>query len=252
MINTLQATTPSDRSDAQAPRRMRVAEIDQVPGSVPPRQHGAPVRGTSGHGRSWPPGPVLRLDARRGIGPQRDGAEGVIALKRAGVIVTLGALLSIFGGMVTASPALARGDGWQIQPAPPAIIVPATFCGFEIQVTFPVDREFAKILTASDGFMTTLVTGSLVASLTNLQTGKTVTENISGPSKETVNPDGSMTTTATGLNPIALTAADAARFGLPTFGVTAGARAVSIAPDGSITALTLQGHVLVDVCAALN
>jgi hypothetical protein len=176
----------------------------------------------------------------------------VIAVKRAGVIVTLGALLSMVAGVVTASPALARGDGWQILPAPPAIIVPATFCGFEIQVTFPVDREFAKILTASNGFMTTLVTGSLFASATNLETGKTITENISGPSKTTVFPDGSMTTTATGLNPIALSAADAARFGLPTFGVTAGARTVSIAPDGSISSLTVDGHVLVDVCAALN
>jgi hypothetical protein len=176
----------------------------------------------------------------------------MIAVKRAGLIVALGALLSMVAGLLTASPALARGDGWQILPAPPAIIVPATFCGFEIQVTFPVDREFAKILTASNGFMTTLVTGSLFASLTNLETGKTITENISGPSKTTVFPDGSMTTTATGLNPIALTPADAARFGLPTFGVTAGARTVSIAPDGSITSLSLDGHVLVDVCAALS
>jgi hypothetical protein len=173
-------------------------------------------------------------------------------MKRAGVIVALGALLSMVAGVVTASPALARGDGWQILPAPPAIILPAAFCGFEIQITFPVDREFAKILNASDGFTTTLVTGSLVASFTNQETGKTITENISGPSKTTVSPDGSMTEAATGLNPIALTPADAARFGLPTFGVTAGARTVSFAPDGSITSLSLHGHVLVDVCAALS
>ena len=173
-------------------------------------------------------------------------------MRRAGVIVALGALLSMVAGVVTASPARARGDGWQIQPAPPAIIVPATFCGFEVQSTFPVDREFAKILTASDGFVTTLVTGSLFSVVTNLDTGKTITVNISGPSKETVNPDGSMTTTATGLNPIALTPADAARFGLPTLGLTAGARTVSVAADGSITSLTLNGHVLIDVCAALS
>ena len=135
----------------------------------------------------------------------------MVAVKRAGVIVTLGALLSMVAGVVTASPAFARGEGWQIQPAPPAIIVPATFCGFEIQVTFPVDREFAKILTASNGFMTTLVTGSLFASLTNLETGKTITENISGPSKTTVFPNGSMTTTATGLNPVALSRRGALR-----------------------------------------
>jgi hypothetical protein len=97
-----------------------------------------------------------------------------------------------------------------------------------------------------------LVTGSLFASFANLETGKTITENISGPSQATVSPDGSMTVTATGLNPNALTPADAARFGLPTFSVIAGARTVSFAPDGSITSLSLDGHVLVDVCAALS
>jgi hypothetical protein len=173
-------------------------------------------------------------------------------MRRAGVIVALGAQLSMIAGVVTAAPALARGDGWQIQPAPSAIILPATFCGFEVQSTFPVDREFAKILTSSDGFVTTLVTGSLFSVVTNLETGKAITVNISGPGKETVNPDGSMTTTATGLNPIALTPADAARFGLPTLAVTAGARTVSVAADGSITSVTLKGHVLVDVCAALS
>jgi hypothetical protein len=179
------------------------------------------------------------------------GKKAVVA-RRAAVIVALGAMLSTIGAVETAAPALARGDGWQFQPAPPAIILPATFCGFEVQITFPVGREYAKILTASDGFVTTLVTGSSFASVTNLETGKTVTENISGPAKETVNLDGPMTTTATGLNPIALTPADAARFGLPTLGVTAGARTLSVAADGSITSLTLDGRVVVDLCAALS
>jgi hypothetical protein len=173
-------------------------------------------------------------------------------MRRIGVVVALGALLSMAGGVVTASPAHARGDGWQVAPAPPAITLPAVFCGFEVQVTFPVDREFAKILKASDGSMTTLGTGSLFASFTNLETGKTITENISGPAKLIVSPDGSVTELAKGLNNPVLTPADAARFGLPTVSVTAGALTVSRAPDGSITSLSLNGHVLVDVCAALS
>ena len=67
-----------------------------------------------------------------------------------------------------------------------------------------------------------------------------------------VSPDGSVTELEKGLNGLALTSADAARFGLPAVSVTAGARTVSIAPDGTITSLSLQGHVLVDVCAALS
>ena len=42
-----------------------------------------------------------------GTGPQRGGAEGVIAMRRIGVIVALGALLNMLGGVATASPALA-------------------------------------------------------------------------------------------------------------------------------------------------
>jgi hypothetical protein len=92
----------------------------------------------------------------------------------------------------------------------------------------------------------------LATSATNLETGKTITENISGPAKETVFPDGSVTATEKGRNGLALTPADAARFGLPAVSVTAGARSVSIGPDGSITSLSLHGDVLVDVCAALS
>ena len=181
-------------------------------------------------------------------------SSGVIAMRRLGVIAALGVLLSVFAGVVTDSPALAGGreEGWQIVPAPPAITLPAAFCGFEVRITFPVDREFVKILKVSDGSMTLLSTGSLTSSATNLETGKTITVNTSGPAKVIVSPDGSVTELEKGLNGLVLTPADAARFGLLAVSVTAGARTVSIAPDGTITSLSLQGHVLIDVCAALT
>ena len=115
-----------------------------------------------------------------------------------------------------------------------------------------VDKEFGKILKVADGSMTLLGTGSLQASFTNLQTGKTITENISGPAKITVQPDGSLTALAKGHSGKFLLPADAARFGLPTVSVLAGALTESLAPDGTYTSLSLQGHVLVDVCAALR
>jgi len=42
------------------------------------------------------------------------------------------------------------------------------------------------------------------------------------------------------------------RFGLPGAFVTAGALTASFAPDGSPSSLSLRGHVLVNVCAALS
>jgi hypothetical protein len=176
----------------------------------------------------------------------------VIAMRRRlGVIVALGALLGMFAGVLTASPALAgRGHKWQLLPARP-FNVPASFCGFKIHVTFPVDMEFAKLLKAADGSMITLVTGSLRFTFTNVSTGKAVTENVSGPGKIITNADGSATVTAKGHNGEFLTAAQAQRFGLPPVSVTAGALTTTLAATGRETSVTLKGHVLVNVCAAL-
>jgi hypothetical protein len=179
----------------------------------------------------------------------------VIAMRRLGEIVALGALLGMFGGVMTASPALARGPKWQFQPKS-ARTLPAALCGFEVRVTYPVNREFAKILKTSDGSMIVLHTGSVTESLTNLETGKTITENVSGPSKTIFFPDGSFTSLEHGRNELTLTPALAARFGLPTMGVTVGLRSASgtFAPDGtvtSITSLSLHGHAI-DMCAALS
>jgi len=119
-------------------------------------------------------------------------------------------------------------------------------------VTAPVNKEYAKILKASDGSMTGLFTGSAKWSFTNLRTGKAITENVSGPGKITANSHGSAPFADKGHTPFFLVPADAARFGLPTVSVTAGALTGSVAADGSLTSLTLRGHVLVDVCAALS
>jgi hypothetical protein len=152
-----------------------------------------PAPGAAGQGpaagRQAALSPVLTVFRGRrmipGAGPRRGGREvGVIAMRRLGVIVALGALLSMFGGVVTASPALARGPKWQFQPKSP-MTLPAALCGFEVRVTPLVNREFAKILKASDGSMIVLYTGAVIASYTNLETGKTITENVSGPAKIT-------------------------------------------------------------------
>jgi hypothetical protein len=172
-------------------------------------------------------------------------------MRRFVVIVALGALLGMLGAAVTAAPAAARGPGWQFLPAEP-FTLPATYCGFEVLVAAPVDKEYIKILKTADGSMTFLVTGSFVVSYTNLETGETIIKNLSGPSKATALPDGSVTVKFEGDSGIFLMPADAQRFGLPTVSVTAGELTLSIAPDGSFTSLSLHGHVLLDVCAALS
>jgi hypothetical protein len=167
------------------------------------------------------------------------------------MIVALGALLGMLGGVVTASPALAdRGPKWEIVPAEP-FTLPAEFCGFDVGVTVPVNREYSKLLKTDDS-MTTLITGSLTASFTNLGTGKTITENISGPYTVTAFSDGSAVVAFKGLTAFIITPDQAQQFGLPAVSVIAGNLTVSVDPDGIFTSVSLQGHVLVDVCAALS
>ena len=172
-------------------------------------------------------------------------------MRRLGVIAVLGALLGMVSGLMTASPALARGPNWQVFPAAP-FTLPATYCGFDVGAAAVADQEFVTIFQASDGSTTFLVTGTLTASFTNLETGKTVTLNGSGPAKITLNPGGSVIELRKGPNFAILTPAEAAHFGLPTVSVTAGALTESLAPDGTVTSASLQGNVLVDICAALR
>ena len=175
-------------------------------------------------------------------------------MRRLGVIVALGSLLCVLGGVVMASPALAgRGPKWQ-PPGGPPYTLPASFCGFKLRVAFPVNKEYTKVLKNADGSTTFLFTGAVTASYTNLQTGKTITVPENGPGKATIHADGSITEVHTGRNgPFILSPADAKRFGLPTVSVTAGKLAFSAtAPPRVITSLSLHGHVLVNVCAALT
>jgi len=168
--------------------------------------------------------------------------------------VVLGALLGMLGGLVTASPAFAgRGPKWQPPGPIPPFTLPALFCGFKLRVAFPVNKEYTKVLKAADGTKTFLFTGAVTVSYTNLQTGKTITVPENGPGEATIHPDGSITEVHTGRNgPFILTPADAKRFGLPTVSVTAGKLAFSVAANHVITSLSLHGHVLVNVCAALS
>jgi hypothetical protein len=130
--------------------------------------------------------------------------------------------------------------------------LPAALCGFKVRVTTPVNKEFIKILKASDGSMIFLVTRSFRHSYTNLSTGKSITENASASATFTTHADGSVTVTSRGRSPFFLSLADAKRFGLPTVSVLAGRQTFSLDSSAAITSLSLRGHVVVNICTALS
>ena len=76
---------------------------------------------------------------------------------------------------------------------------------------------------------------------------------MSGPGTFTVNPDKFLTIFEKGpeIGPMLLPA-QAAAFGLPPLSVTDGALHESVDANGNVTSVSLDGHVAVDVCAALG
>jgi hypothetical protein len=120
-------------------------------------------------------------------------------------------------------------------------------------VDFPVNNAFQKVLTSPPGATILLLNGSVRISFTNVDTGKTITENMTGSGKAIVNPDNSLSIRQEGhLGVITLEAADAKRFGLPPLAVIGGVLFEEVAPDFTYTSVSMQGRILVDVCAALS
>ncbi len=74
----------------------------------------------------------------------------VIAMRRLGMIAAAGALLGLLGGVATAAPAFARGPKWTFDQQG-SFTLPAFFCGFQIHVAPVANKEYTKVLTASDG-----------------------------------------------------------------------------------------------------
>jgi hypothetical protein len=111
---------------------------------------------------------------------------------------------------------------------------------------------FRRPEKASDGSMTGLATGAYKASYTNLSTGKAITESVSGPGKATFRLDGSMTVRTTGRTGVFFLPDLAQRLGMPRVGVTAGPLPSTFDPNHNLTSVSLKGHVVVDVCAALS
>jgi hypothetical protein len=173
-------------------------------------------------------------------------------MRRIGVIVASGALLSMLAGVVTAAPALAggRGDGWVFQDFGPGFTT--TNCGFLIQATQDVDKVFTKVLKTAGGSAVFLSTGAAKITFTNPANGKSVSVDTSGPAKTTVNADNSFSFRATGREPFDLTPADAARFGLPAVFASSGPLTGAVDANGNFTSLSLQGHIHVNICAALS
>jgi hypothetical protein len=140
------------------------------------------------------------------------------------------------------------------QGLPGGFTLPTLRCGLQVQIAPVAHKEYTKVPNTTYGSVNVLTAGALKISYTNtnLQTGKTITVNSSGPGNTTVFADGSELVAAKGPAGLILAPPDAKGFGLPTVSVLAGALTLTVDPAGNITSLSFHGHVLVNVCAALS
>jgi hypothetical protein len=157
------------------------------------------------------------------------------------VLVTGGVVLAFLVGA-----AVAPGD-----PGNGAVRIPAPIqgrdlgpqvCGFPIHFEPIVNNQYLiHDTTLPDGTEIQQFTGNLVVRFTNLDTGKTIVENASGPGTYTFYPDGSFLTDLHGLNFFEFGPHGQANTGEPGLVFTSGHVVVFF--DGMfVRSFTLSGH----------
>jgi hypothetical protein len=121
-------------------------------------------------------------------------------------------------------------------------------CGFPVLLELTTNKEIVTTFTRRSGVTSIHVTGALKARLTNDETDKTIERNISGPTFQTVNSDGSVTQKTTGPGVWAFDPTVAPE--LPRMVITKGKTESVFSPDGVFTFISQHGSYE-DICAAL-
>lgn len=133
------------------------------------------------------------------------------------------ALLSTALLAATATAAAAAAD----PPGNPVVNEPfalpaAPFCGFDVNVDVLANKERSTTTTLADGTIVTRVTGKLVESYTNADSGKTIVRDVSGATTTTARPDGTATFVGTGDNRLIFGPTSRKNTGEPALAITSG------------------------------
>ena len=119
----------------------------------------------------------------------------------------------------------------------------ASVCGFPIHVGVVADKEYViHDTTLADGTEVVQITGKLFLSFTNVDTGKTIVENVSGPGTETFPPDGSFVFHGLGNGVFIFDQSSQASIGEPGLVFWSGKLVVTFPPTGPAQSFTLSGN----------
>jgi hypothetical protein len=147
---------------------------------------------------------------------------------------------------LTPAPAAADQPVREGLPAAP-FTLDASICGFAVGVTFSTNKEFST--TFANGKQ--IITGALVATLTNEQNGRSTTINISGPGSLVPNGDGTTTFTLSGRSLIFLFPNQVAPGSPGLLIVTSGPVIIQLDGSGNVTSYKITSASVQDMCAAL-
>jgi hypothetical protein len=169
------------------------------------------------------------------VWPATAGREGT--LRKLLFLLLPVALLAL--STTTAS---ATGKPQRLYGPLPQPLVNSGSCAFDIDVKVVRNNEYVTSFYDANGNLARqLVNGALVVTLTNLQNGRAITVNISGPGYLTFNADGSILERLEG---------NSAVFFPGSFWLTSGRVDEKILPDGTAVLLRSSGNRQ-DVCAML-
>jgi hypothetical protein len=126
------------------------------------------------------------------------------------------------------------------------------YCRFPVTIVYtskqlgrPNPNANSPVVPGKNG----ITTGNATATVTNVDTGKTLTYNVSGPGVFTQNPDGSFSAVAGGPNLLWTTFANSYP-GVPQLAYSTGRVQFAVDASGQTTSYSLSGN-RTDVCAAL-
>lgn len=115
---------------------------------------------------------------------------------RRAIFVGILAAITAFAALTPAASAQDR----EPLPFDPGTYPAAKYCGFPVYVAAVLNNEYQNVRTLADGTTITEVTGNLVLSFTNTDTGETIVRHVSGPTKTVTHPDGTGTSVGEGNN----------------------------------------------------
>jgi hypothetical protein len=164
------------------------------------------------------------------------------------------AALTALAVLTLAAPALAADPRIPITAEPVELQAPVYCQDFDVRIVLvDFNQYIIRSTTAPNGTVTLRFAGRARATVTRVDTGESVSFNISGPGTLTTNPDGSFSGNLAGPNLLWTARANLANFpDVPTVSYTTGHVTFAVDASGQTTSYNLAGGARqTDVCAVL-